>query len=484
MPTQPISRRMLLQGAGAALGLPWLEAMVPSRVLAGGGAAGGAPLRMAIYSTAGGTVIESWKPQASGPLGKLPSILRALEPFRDDLLLISGLGHHGRGSGLDAHSFCSFLHLTGASQIGSVDGRPQTSISVDQLAAKHLGNQTYLPSLEIATTPSQWRYSFGEDSRPVPYETNPRVVFDRMFRGRRPLVPNWNKRARGRTSVIGRGRAEASDSLQRSVLDLVQEDAKRLQQKVGRADRQKLDQYLESVSSVERRVALIEAQSAEMLSDGLGVEAEIPKGLPAEAKDWGSIQQVSTRDPEVQATYINLMSDLMILALQTDTTRVATYAVGNDGSMFPGVVTVGFERHFHTLEHQGGNPDPRRSDPIAREACRQVAAWFVGNFARTVEKMKAIDEGGSSLLENTLLLFTSYMADGGHHRQDYPALLVGNAQGTLNTGRHLAFPLGTPMSNLYLELLHRMGVRVGEFGESRTSPAAAFQGRLPGLTSS
>ena len=477
--TTPISRRTLLRGTGAALALPLLESMLPSRVFAASEAP--APRRMLIYTTAGGTVIESWKPKAAGKLEKLPSILRPLEPFRDDLLVVSGLAHHGRGSGVNAHEHCAYLHLTGASSVGKVNGKPQAPMSVDQRVASHVGGTTFLPSLELATTANgEQLYSFTDDGNPVPYETNPRLAFDRMFRGRPPRVPNWKERAKRRAEQ-GNQPLQKSDSIDQSVLDLVREETRRLQNKVGKSDRQKLDQYLDSVGSVERRIALVEQQAAEMFADGMGFDAELPKGLPANAHDWDPINQVSNQDPEVHAQFIDVMSDLLILALQTDTTRVVTFSVGSDGALLPGVVTVGFERHFHTLEHQGGNPDPRRSDPISREACRQASQWFVGNFARTVEKMKAIDEGGTSLLSNTMTLFTSYMADGGHHREDYPVLLVGDAQGTLKTGQHVAMPSGTPMSNLYVEMLDRMGVRVSEFGESNDSPAASFDGRLPGL---
>ena len=175
------------------------------------------------------------------------------------------------------------------------------------------------------------------------------------------------------------------------------------------------------------------------------------------------------------------MSDLMVLAFQTDTTRVCTLAIGDDGAYFPGVITVGYEKHCHTLEHQGNAGRVEDADPIAREACRQIHAWYTGLFAELVRTMKGIDEGGSSLLDNSLLLYTSYMADGGHGRDDYPKLLVGNAQGTLKTGRQLDFPKNTPVANLYVEMLGRMGIQVDEFGDSKVSKNARYGGRLPGI---
>jgi hypothetical protein len=150
--------------------------------------------------------------------------------------------------------------------------------------------------------------------------------------------------------------------------------------------------------------------------------------------------------------------------------------------MFPGVVTVGYERHCHTLEHQGNNGGaPENADPISREALRQIHAWYTGLFAEVVRRMKEIDEGGSSLLDNTMLLYTSYMADGGHGRDDYPVLLAGRAGGTLKTGRQIAYEPRTPVSNLYIEMLDRMGVKRDRFGESHTSEHQRYDGRLPGL---
>jgi hypothetical protein len=163
---------------------------------------------------------------------------------------------------------------------------------------------------------------------------------------------------------------------------------------------------------------------------------------------------------------------------------VCTLAAGSDEAMFHGVVTVGYERHSHTIEHQGNAGRPEDADPISREACRQIHAWYTRLFADMVRKMKAIDEGGSTLLDNTMLLYTSYMSNGGHGTSNYPCLMVGNAQGSIKTGRQVSFQKDTPVANLYLEMLTRMGVKAEEFGNSRTSKNAAYNGRLPGLSAS
>jgi hypothetical protein len=474
----PLSRRAVLRGAGAFLALPYLEAMAPRRALASN--PGKPPLRLGIFSVTGGTVLESWRPREVGALGKLPSILRSLEPFKDDLLVLSGLAHSGNSDGLNAHEHCAFLHLTGATLVKKVDGKIIAAVSVDQVAARATADQTYLPSLELGLNNNQ--YSFRSPETYVPYEANPRLVFERMFKGRSPVVPNWSRRGVARAEqILASSKPESPD---RAVIDLVLDEAKALRRDLGRVDRHKLDEYLHSVESIEKRVSFLEARQAVEaldLADPGPSKIILPTNLPAEGLPIWKITQPVERDPERHAEYINLMADLIVLAFQTDTTRVATLAAGSDEASFPGVVTVGYERHCHTLEHQGNAAKIEDTDPIAREACRQIHAWYTALFAQMVGKMKSIDEGGSTLLDNTLLLYTSYMADGGHGREDYPVLIAGKAGGTLKPGRHVAFREKTPTSNLYVEILNRMGVETDVFGDNQTARNASYEGRLPGL---
>ena len=475
-----LSRRSFLRGAGAVLALPFLEAMLPRSARAVAAVAGKPPLRMGIFTVAGGTVLESWKPEVEGVLGELPSILRPLDFAKKDMLVLSGLAQHGRTEGnFNAHQHCATVHLTAASLVKNEGGKFQASVSIDQVAAQAAGKGTFLPSLEIGLGKGETKYSFAGADASVPYEANPRLVFDRMFRGRQPALPAWVGEPRARSAPANP--AVAADSLDASVLDLVLEEARSLRGKLGHSDRARLEEYMESVRTVEQRVAQLGQRQADDLRDLSGSDSGllIPKDLP-EVAVWKSDRPLM-QDPERHADYIRLMSDLMVLAFQTDTTRVCTFACGADDSMFPGVVTVGYERHCHTLEHQGNAAKVEQADPIAREACRQIHAWYTGLFAETVRKMKAIDDGGVSLLDNSMLLYTSYMADGGHGRKDYPALLVGKAQGTLSTGRHVAFEKDTPVANLYLEMANRMGANLTEFGESHSSPKARYDGKLPGL---
>ncbi|HTU23511.1 MAG TPA: DUF1552 domain-containing protein [Gemmataceae bacterium] len=475
-----LSRRTMLRGAGAVLALPFLEAMVPARASAA--ATAKPPLRMGIFSVTGGSVIESWKPKEVGPLKRLPSILRPLEFAKTDILVLSGLSQEGRSEGLNAHEHCALTHLTGADEVKRVGGKLRAAISVDQAAARVVGEQTHLPSMEIGSPNHENQYSFAAADAPVPFEGNPRLVFERMFRGRKPTVPNWQRRAAARAAAV-RDTARP-DSPELSLLDLVREDADDLRRKLGGADRRRLDEYLASVRAIEKRVENGERRRREEILDAAlpaRSKLNIPKDLPPEGTPIWKITQPMNEDPEKHAGYIRLMADLMILAFQTDTTRVVTLAAGSDDCMFPGVVTVGYERHCHTLEHLGNAGRVEDADPIAREACRQIHAWYTRLFAEMIAKMRHVDEGGSSLLDNCMMLYTSYMADGGHGRDDYPILLAGHAGGTLTPGRHLAFPKHTPVANLYVEVLNRMGVPTVRFGNSHTAKHRAFGGRLPGL---
>jgi len=482
-----LSRRSFLRGAGAMLSLPFLEAMLP-RTARAAALAGRAPLRMGIFTVTGGTVLESWKPTAEGSLGELPSILRPLDFAKKDMLVLSGLSHSGKFEGtLNGHQQCSTLHLTGSSLVKNDGGKFIASVSIDQAAAQAAGKETFLPSLEIGLGKGENKYSFSATNEPVPYEGNPRLVFDRMFRGRQPALPPWAGRGGLRPAAPVRAAAPAAprpESLDKSVLDLVLDESKSLMGKLGHGDRARLEEYMESVRAVEVRVEQLGTRQASDARDAGGVPAGkggllIPKDLP-DAAAWKNDRPMM-EDPERHADYIRIMSDLMVLAFQTDTTRVCTFACGSDGAYFPGVVTVGFERHCHTLEHQGNAARVDQADPISREACRQIHVWYTELFAEMVRKMKSIDDGGVSLLDNSMLLYTSYMADGGHGKKDYPALLVGQAAGTLRPGRHIAFEKDTPVANLYLEMANRMGANLTEFGESKSSPKARYDGKLPGL---
>jgi hypothetical protein len=470
-----ITRRTLLRGAGAALALPFLEAMTPVWA-----AVAQPPRRLGVFTVTGGTVLESWRPKEAGAISRLPSILRPLEPVQDQITILSGLGHSGRSENLNGHEHCAYLHLTGAPLVKKDRGKRLAGVSIDQAAARVVGETTILPSLEMGLTNQETVYSFRAADAPVPYEANPRLVFERMFRGRKPIVPNWARRAAAAGTSTPPPRA---DSYELSVVDLVLEDVRGLRNVLGPADQRKLEEYLHGVRAVEKRLETIEARLAEEQRDAAhpGPGRLTQPSLPPETLPFHRFNHLIHHDPEKHGEYIRIMSDLLVLAFQTDTTRVATVALGSDEAMFPGVVTVGYERHCHTLEHQGNAGRVDDADPIAREALRQIHAWYTELFAEMVRKMKSIDEGGSSLLDNSVILYTSYMADGGHGTRDYPVLLAGKAGGALKAGRHLAYKERTPMANLFVEVLNLMNVPTEQFGDSHSAPQRAYDGRLPGL---
>jgi len=483
-PPQRPSRRAVLRGAGALVALPFLESVAPLLARADGLPAPKTvtpPRRMGIFTVTGGTVLESWRGKEAGPLAKLPSILRPLEFAKEDVLLLDGLSQSGRSENLNAHEHCGYLHLTCADVVKKEAGKPVAGVSVDQMAARAVGGQTFLPSLEMGLNNAETRYSFRSTNEPVPYEADPRRVFERMFRGRKPIVPNWQRRAAAGAQAVQK--TATRDSYDRSVVDLILEDAKDLRRQLSGGDQGKLDEYVESVRSVEKRISFLEARLQEEILDEAnpGPSKLVTPSLPAPSLPWHKIVNEVYRDPEKHGEYIRIMADLMVLAFQTDTTRVVTLAVGDDGAYFPGIVTVGYERHCHTLEHQGNAGRVEDADPIAREACRQIHAWYTTFFAEMVAKMKGIDEGGSTLLDNSMILYTSYMANGGHGCDDYPVLLAGRAGGALKPGRQVSYQPRTPVANLYVEMLDRMGARVDSFGDSKTSKHAAYNGRLPEL---
>jgi hypothetical protein len=483
------TRRNLLRGVGACVALPFMESLLP----AGTKTPAKPPLRMGIFTVTGGTVNESWVPQEQGTLGKLPSILRALEPHKSEILVLSNLSQSGRSENVNAHQHCAYMHLTAADKVSSENNKPVTQVeaekgkfvvaeSVDQRAARLVAKESLLPSLEIGYAGGETQFSYRENGSNVPFEKDPLLVFERMFKGRSLIAPNWNRRHAAQAPSAAN--PAAVETYDKQVVDIVLEDAKRLQKALGQSDRQKLADYLAAIDSIERRISHVQnrlaLEAADVADPGPSRPAK-PAQLPADRAAANRMAQLVGRSPQVHAEYIRIMAELMVLAFQTDTTRVCTVGVGSDEAMFPGVVTVGSEYHMHTLEHQGNANRIEEADPISREGCRQVHAWYTQLFAHMVERLRNIDEGGSSLLDNSMILYTSYMANGGHGTHDYPVLLAGRAGGTLKPGRHVAYQKDTPVANLYVEMLARMGDTRGEFGNSRTSPKAAYEGRLPEL---
>lgn len=472
--TNSIPRRTLLRGAGAALALPLMEAMLPRKAAA---AAAKPPVRMAFYITGGGAYVPYWSLDDSArrtelerersvsyqavaqerneALGVLSPTLEPLEPHKSELLVLGGLTLIDTNQFEDGHSAEIAALLTCAPlQRDEV----RCGISVDQLAARRLEGKTYLDALVLGLNGARpggargigrvyaQHYSWRTPTTPTGEERNPKAAFDRLFRG---MEPNAQGRAVRRSAL--------SDSDRKSVLDLVQDEARRLRSDLGVADRARLDEYLTSVRDVEKRIEFaLQRPAAPDAPSLLGdprfpVQVQIPEG---------------TGIPESYVDYNRLMVDIIALAFATDRTRVAVLTHGGYRS-YP---EVEVKRGHHDLQHHEGDPD-KRSD------LRKVDRFNIGLYAYMLERLKSIREGEGTLLDHSMVVWGSGMSNGNRHaRENLPILLAGRGGGTLKTGRYIDYnwKRATPLANLYVEMLQRMQLPVTQFGDST--------GGLPNLT--
>ncbi|MCI0746096.1 MAG: DUF1552 domain-containing protein [Verrucomicrobia subdivision 3 bacterium] len=432
-----LTRRTFLRGMGTAMALPLLEAMTPVRILGVEPATN--PLRMAFIYVPNGVNMADWTPAREGTDFELPYILEPLKPHQRDLQVLSGLAHrkadpNGDGPGDHARASASFLTGVQARKTAAVDIR--AGVSADQVAAGRLGKLTRFPSLELTCDKGQqagacdsgyscayqFNLAWKTPTTPLPPEVNPRLVFERLF-GSGDAVESAKSRA-------------ARQANHKSILDFVLEDARQLRSKLGATDRGKLDEYMTSVREIEQRI-------------------EYAEKLSASAPDY-------TKPASIPADYeqhIRVMFDLLALAFQTDTTRIATFMIAHDGSnrSYP---SIGVSDGHHDLSHHGGNSEKKKK--IAA-----INHFHVQQFARFLEKLKGIREGSGSLLDNSMVVYGSGIADGNAHAHyDLPVLLAGRGGGTLKTGRHVRYATDTPMTNLYLAMLDRMGAHEERFGDS------------------
>lgn len=433
-----LSRRTVLRGMGTAVSLPLLEAMVPARGAAA--AAGTAPLRIGFLYVPNGKHMPDWTPATEGSGYELPWILEPLAAHRDRFTVISGLAHmkanaNGDGGGDHARALTTFLTGTQAKKTFGADIR--AGVSVDQLAAGHLGRQTRFPSLEIGADAGgqsgncdsgySCAYSaniaWKSETQPIPKETNPRLVFERLFTDGRP----------GETEAQRAARRTAH----KSILDFVAADARRLEGRLGGADRRKLDEYLTAVREVERRI-----EHAGAMQDPAALGMERPDGIPGD-----------------YAAHLRLLADVLALAWRTDTTRVSTFVFANEGSNRSYAFMDVPEGH-HDLSHHG-------NDPAKQEKIRRINRFHVTQLAYFLDALAAVPEGEGTLLDHSMIIYGSGIGDGNrHNHDDLPILLAGGGGGTLQPGRHLRVPPKTPMTNLYLALLDRLGVHADRLGDS------------------
>ncbi len=435
----PISRRTFLRGIGTAVSLPMLEAMLPLTALAQS-ANKMRPNRMAFLFIPNGVHIPDWRPTAEGPL-ELPYILEPLKNVKEHVNVISGLAQHNAfalGDGPGDHARSTAAWLTGCHPRKTAGADIRNGLSVDQLAARKIGSLTRFPSLEIGcergaqagncdsgyscaySSAISWR----SDSTPVAKEVDPRLVFERLF-------------TNGDPSESAESRAKRAE-YRKSILDFVMDDASRLKTQLGLHDQQKLEEYFSSVREIEQRLVKAEQSGVAARLPG----ADKPSGIP---QDYGE--------------HIRLLGDMMVLAFQSDLTRVCTFMIANDGSNRPYRMIEIPEGH-HDLSHHGRNP--------AKQAkIRQINRFHIQQLAYILEKMKSIKEHDGTLLDNTMLVYGAGIGDGDrHNHDDLPILLAGKGAGTIKAGQHLVFPHNTPMTNLFLSMLDRVGVKAETIGDS------------------
>lgn len=428
-----LPRRTLLRGVGASLALPLLDAMVPSGTAQAATAASDSSLRRLgyVYMPMGCDDTRWMLPGES--LDKLSPTLQPLAPVRDDVCVISGLELRNAYPGTHATSNAAFLSAATAKRTESTDYYLGTT--ADQVAAQQLGHRTQLPSLEMAmdllsivgqcdngyACVYQNNLSWSSPTTPLPAEAHPRLVFETLF--------GEGGTAKERQEQLAR---------RKSLLDSVAADLAQLNQQLGAGDRSKIQDYLDSVREVERRIEQAERQTKESPLPDL----DRPEGVPA---DYGD--------------HAKLMFDLQVLALQGDVTRVITFQLARETSnrTYP---QIGVSEPHHPLTHHGNNPEK-----IAKVA--KINQYHVSLFAYFLKRLKETGEAGGSLLDHSLYLYGSGMGNPNvHDHQNLPIIVAGGAAGKMRGGRHIQFNNPEPLANLHLTLLNKVGVNVDAFADS------------------
>jgi hypothetical protein len=432
-----ISRRTVLRGIGTTVALPLLDAMVPAMTALAQTPARAIP-RLGVVYHPNGMIYQNWLPKGVGREFELSPILTPLEPYKNQLIVITGLLSHqaeALGDGGGDHSRASGTYLTGV-HVRKSDSVVGNGISVDQIVAKAYERDTQLSSLQLTVDDNSLvgscdvGYSCAYSSTlswltptlPLMAENNPRVVFERLFGSSDSTDP----------------RVRASRLQQdRSILDSVTARVKELQQKLGPRDTTKVNDYLESLRDVERRIQKAEEQSSKEIPS-LEQPAGVPDGF----------------EPHVQLLY-----DLQLLAYQSDLTRVITFMYGREqtGRPYP---QIGVPEPHHSLTHH-------QNDPAKMERCAKIQTYHVKLFADYVGKLRATPDGDGTLLDHVILLYGAGISNSDRHTHGpLPTLLVGGGGGTLEGNRHLVYPEDTPLTNLQLSLLAKMGVPTEKFGDS------------------
>jgi hypothetical protein len=441
--TIALPRRTFLRGLGAAIALPMLDAMMPVRALAAAGAKK-IPTRMAFLFVPNGAHMPDWTPTTTGADFDLPYILQPLQPHKSEVMVLSGLAQdRGRanndGGGDHARSAGSWL--TCSQPLKSEGSQIRVGVSADQIAAEQAGRETRFGSLELGLEPGRQggkcdsgyscaysnNISWRNESTPMTRELNPRLVFERLFSSAMPKEASTAQKRR--------------EVLKKSILDFVLADATALRSKVGGSDGQKLDEYLTAVREIEQRVERAERMVASA-NVSVATGYEVPEGIPESYED-----------------HARLMLDMMVLAFQSDSTRVCTFMLANEGSN-RSYKNIGVSDGHHNLSHHQG-------DRAKHAKIREINRFHVQQFAYLLNRLRSIPEGDGNLLDHSMIVYGGGLADGDRHQHDdLPLILAGRGGGTIQPGRHLRSAAETPMANLLVSMLKRMGTPVSSFGDS------------------
>ena len=438
-----LSRRTLLRGLGAGIALPLLDAMVPALAQS---RAAGSPVRLAWFYLPNGIDMRHWTPASDGPLpAELPKILAPLAPHRSEFNVLSNLtAHWGRPLlvGAGDHGRALAAYMTGMEVNQDVTDL-RSGVSADQVAANAIGHLTRLPSIELGLEEARmagncdngyscayvYNVSWRTPSHPLPPMADPRLAFERLFGTDAGLSPEAR---------------QTRFAMRNSILDHVIDDTESLTRRLGSGDRRKLDEYLTSIREVEQQVT-------RAATDGMMIDPGIDKpfGVPA---DFGD--------------YYRLMTDMLLIAFRADITRISTMMVGREGSTraYP---EIGVADGHHPLTHHRGNME--MLDKVTK-----INVYHAALFAEFVEKLGATEDGDSTLLDSSLIVYGGGLSDGNNHAHDQlPTLLVGRGGGAQLPGRHLMYQRETPITNLFTSMVESVGVRPEYIGDST--------GRLSGL---
>ena len=436
-----LSRRTFLHGVGATIALPYLDAMTPAF------ASAAKPVtRAAFVYTANGIIMKDWTPAETGNSFSLSKTLSPLKRFHDQTVVVSGLNHkngEALGDGPGDHARAGASWLTGAHPKKTRGADIRNGQSIDQAIAQKIGQTTPLPSLEIGLQDVRMvggcdsgyscaysnTISWSSPTTPLPYETNPRRIFERLFGDGETTDPE----------------ARAMQLKQnRSLLDFVLQDTQRLSPKLGASDRSKLSDYLDSVREVERRIQNVEQREAAELPT-----LDRPEGIPPSFED-----------------HLKIMSDLIAIAFQADLTRVVTFMFSREGGnrAYP---SIGVPDAHHGLSHH-------QNDPVRMARLQNIDQYHVEMFSYLLGKLRDSTDEAGSILDNSLVLYGSSLSDSNAHLHDnLPTVLVGGGSGKLRGGRHLRVSDETPMANMLLSIANGLDVPMKSFGDS--------SGKLPDI---